>query len=83
VVVLGHQVRLTVARGAVESSEDIRAVVSADGDNINRELIHRGYARYRGDLGGAEWQGMHGFLGRALGRYSENAFPRGWRQRRD
>jgi hypothetical protein len=55
----------------------IRAVISADGTNINRELIHQGYGVFRQDLGGAEEQAMHGRLGRLFGKYSEEMFFEG------
>ena len=63
--------------GAVDSTDHIRAVVSADGTNINREMVHRGFARFRGDLGGAEQQAMHGFMGKMVGKYSEEMFFEG------
>ena len=67
----GTRVNLTVGRGAVENSQRVRAVIEADGTNINRELIDQGYGRFRKDLGGAEEQAMHGAVARTLGRYAE------------
>jgi hypothetical protein len=58
-------------------SSDIQAVILADDGNINRELIHRGYGVFRGDLRGAEQQAMHGKLGRLFGRYTEEMFFEG------
>lgn len=55
----GTHVSLTVARGTAENSQRVRAVFEADGVNINRELIDRGYGRFRKDMGGAEEQAMH------------------------
>jgi len=37
----------------VDTAEKIRAVILADGENINRELINRGFGAYRENLGGA------------------------------
>jgi hypothetical protein len=55
----GTRVNLTVARGAADNSQHARAVIEADGANINRELIDQGYGRFRKDLGGAEEQGIY------------------------
>jgi hypothetical protein len=52
----GTRVNLTVARGAADNSQSVRAVIEAGGANINRELIDQGYGRFRKDLGGAEEQ---------------------------
>jgi len=60
----GTHIKAVVPRGSAGSEEDIQAVISADGDNINRELINRGYGVFRTDLGGAEQQAMHGSSGR-------------------
>ena len=68
---VGQQVRLTVPKGAAANSEQISAVVEVDGRNLNRDLIDQGYARYRGDSGGAETRAMHGVLGRTVGRLAE------------
>ena len=46
----GTRVNLTVARGAAENGQHARAVIEADGVNINRELIDQGYGRFRKDL---------------------------------
>ena len=46
----GTRVNLTVARGAADNSQHARAVIEADGVNINRELIDQGYGRFRKDL---------------------------------
>ena len=46
----GTRVNLTVARGAADNSQSVRAVIEADGVNINRELIDQGYGRFRKDL---------------------------------
>jgi hypothetical protein len=46
----GTKVNLTVARGAAANSLHARAVVEADGVNINRELIDQGFGRFRKDL---------------------------------
>jgi hypothetical protein len=73
----GTHIKAVIPRGAAESSEDIRAVISAGGDNINRELIQRGYGRFREDLGGAEEQAMHGRAGRLFGKYAEEMFFEG------
>jgi hypothetical protein len=58
-------------------NRDIRAVISTDDDNINRELVNRGYGVFRSDLGGAEQQAMHGRLGRLFGKYTEEMFFQG------
>jgi hypothetical protein len=50
----GTHVNLTVARGAADNSQHVRAVIEAGGVNINRELIDQGFGRFRKDLGGAE-----------------------------
>jgi len=67
----GTSIRAVVPRGAADSSEQIRAVVLADGENVNRELIDQGYGQYREDLGGAEARAMHGSLGKAMGTAAE------------
>jgi hypothetical protein len=67
----GTRVNLTVGRGAADNSQHVRAVIEADGVNINRELIDQGYGRFRKDFGGAEEQAMHGPVARALGKYAE------------
>ena len=54
----GTRVNLTVARGAADNSQSVRAVIEAGGANINRELIDQGYGRFRKDLGGAEEQAI-------------------------
>ena len=54
----GTRVNLTVARGAADNSQSVRAVIEAGGANINRELIDQGFGRFRKDLGGAEEQAM-------------------------
>jgi endonuclease YncB( thermonuclease family) len=46
----GTRVNLTVARGAADNSQSVRAVIEAGGANINRELIDQGYGRFRKDL---------------------------------
>ncbi|MGB8258740.1 MAG: hypothetical protein WCE75_00240 [Terracidiphilus sp.] len=76
-LVQGTHVKAVVPRGAAESSPEIQAVISADGVNINRELIHLGYGVFREDLGGAEQQAMHGRLGRIFGKYSEELLSQG------
>jgi hypothetical protein len=58
-------------------SQDIRAVITTDGTNINRELIEQGYGVFRSDLGGAEQQAMHGRMGRLFGKYTEELFFEG------
>ena len=73
----GTHVQAVVPRGAADSAQDIRAVISADDVNINRELIDRGYGRFRSDLGGAEEQAMHGRMGRLFGKYTEEMFFEG------
>jgi hypothetical protein len=69
----GTSVRMTIAKGNADDTQDVRAVVFVDGHNINRELIRHGYARFRKDKGGAEEQAMHGFLARKFGKYAESA----------
>jgi hypothetical protein len=71
VLATGTKVNLTVGRGAADNSENVRAVIEADGININRSLIDQGFGRFRKDLGGAEEQAMHGAVARTLGKYSE------------
>jgi hypothetical protein len=46
----GTKVNLTVARGAADNSQSVRAVIEAGGTNINRELIDKGYGRFRKDI---------------------------------
>jgi hypothetical protein len=46
----GTHVNLTVARGAADNSLHARAVIEADGVNINRELIDQGFGRFRKDI---------------------------------
>jgi hypothetical protein len=62
---------LTIPQGAAGNAETIRAVVETDDGNINRQLIDKGYGRFRKDLGGAEQQAMFGRLARTLGKYAE------------
>ena len=52
----------------------IQTVLSSGGVNIHRELIHHGYAVFRGDLGGAEHQAMHGRMRKLFGKYAEALF---------
>ena len=54
----GTHVNLTVARGAADNSQSVRAVIEAGGSIINRELIDQGFGRFRKDLGGAEEQAI-------------------------
>lgn len=68
----GTRVHVTTRLGAPEHSEDMRAVVEADGEIINQSLIDNGIGVYREDLGGAESQAMYGFAGRAIGKLSES-----------
>ena len=49
-LVEGTRVNLTVGRGAADNSQHVRAVIEADGVNINRELIDQGYGRFRKDI---------------------------------
>jgi hypothetical protein len=67
----GDPARLVIPKGVATAAEQIRAVVLADGENVNRELIDRGYGEYREDLGGAEARAMHGVVGRHLGSMAE------------
>ena len=67
----GTRVNLTVGRGAADNSQQVRAVIEADGVNINQDLIDRGFGRFRKDLGGPEEQAMHGSVSKALGSYAE------------
>jgi hypothetical protein len=67
----GDTARLVIPKGAAAATEQIRAVVLANGENVNRELIDRGYGEYREDLGGAEARAMHGVVGRHLGSMAE------------
>lgn len=67
----GTRVNLTVGRGAADNSQSVRAVIEADGVNVNRSLIDKGFGRFRKDLGGAEEQAMHGAVARTLGKYAE------------
>ena len=62
---------MTIPQGDAENAETIRAVVETDDGNINRQLIDKGYGRFRKDLGGAEQQAMFGRLARTLGKYAE------------
>lgn len=57
-------------RGAAQNSTEIRAVIEAGSENINRQLIQQGYGTFREDLGGAEEQAMHGRFGHLMGRYA-------------
>jgi hypothetical protein len=61
--------RLVIPRGAADSAEHIRAVILADGENVNRELIDQGYGQYREDL---EDQGGTSF---SLFRHLRNLLP--------
>jgi hypothetical protein len=67
----GTSIRAVVPKGATDSAESIRAVILANGENVNRELIDQGFGQYREDLGGAEARSMHGKLGRAIGGLAE------------
>jgi hypothetical protein len=51
--------RAQAAGIAADNSQHARAVIEADGVNINRELIDQGYGRFRKDLGGAEEQAIY------------------------
>ena len=39
------QARLVIPKGAADSAEQIRAVILANGENINRELIDSGHKK--------------------------------------
>ena len=41
------QARLVIPKGAADSAEQIRAVILANGENINRELIDQGFGETR------------------------------------
>ena len=43
----GGEARLVIPKGAAQSSELIRAVILANGENINRELIDQGFGQTR------------------------------------
>ena len=62
---------MVIPKGAADSAETIRAVILADGENVNQELIEQGYGSFREDLGGAESRAMHGALGIQIGRLAE------------
>ena len=63
--------KMAIPKGAADSAETIRAVILADGENVNQELIEQGYGSFREDLGGAEARAMHGALGIQIGRLAE------------
>jgi hypothetical protein len=67
----GGDARLVIPKGAAGSAEHIRAVVLANGENINRELIDQGYGQFREDLGGPEARAMHGLVGKGIGQLAE------------
>jgi len=67
----GTSARLVVHRGATDSAEQIRAVILANGENLNRELVDQGYGQYREDLGGSEARPMHGAIGKLTGGLAE------------
>jgi hypothetical protein len=67
----GTSARLVVPRGATDSAEQIRAVILANGENLNRELVDQGYGEYREDLGGSEARAMHGAIGKLTGGLAE------------
>ena len=67
----GTSARLVVPRGATDSAEQIRAVILANGENLNRELVDQGYGQYREDLGGSEARPMHGAIGKLTGGLAE------------
>ncbi len=73
----GAHVQVVVPKGAADNATDIRAVVLAGHENVNRALIERGYAVFRENLGGAEQQAMHGRFGRLFGKYAEEMFFEG------
>jgi hypothetical protein len=67
----GTNVRLTIPKGGT-SLESSRAVVEADGENVNQALLSEGLARFQKDNGGAEASAMYGILGRTVGALSES-----------
>jgi len=73
----GVHIKAVIPKGAAENATDIQAVISADGSNVNREMIERGYGSFREDLGGAEQQAMHGAAGKLFGKYAEEMFFEG------
>jgi hypothetical protein len=77
VLAAGTHVQVVIPQGAADNSTDIRAVILAGHENINRQLIEQGYGVFREDLGGAEQQAMHGRLGRLFGQYTEEMFFQG------
>ena len=68
----GTSVKLTIPEGAADSSEQVRAVVNADGTNVNRALVDEGYASFHVEYGGAEARAMYAMPSRVLGGLSEN-----------
>lgn len=65
------KVNITVAQGALETQQQIRAVFDVDGINVNKQLIDNGLGEYRKDLGGPESQAMFGWFGRTAGSLAE------------
>lgn len=68
----GREVSITVAEGALEAQQQIRAVIEVGKTNINKELLNNGLGAYDKDLGGPESQAMFGWFGRAAGIVAEN-----------
>jgi hypothetical protein len=68
----GTRVKLTVPLGSSEHAEDIRAVVDANGRNVNQDLLESGLAIFRKDRGGAEAGAMFSNFGRAIGSLGES-----------
>jgi very-short-patch-repair endonuclease len=68
----GTYVKLTVAKGSLDT-ENVRAVVSTNGNDINSELLDQGLGRFDRERGGSETSAMFGGLGKVFGFFSEEA----------
>jgi very-short-patch-repair endonuclease/endonuclease YncB( thermonuclease family) len=67
----GTRINATIPFGAIDDSEHISAVITADGENINKELIDRGYAQYNKKYGGAEAKELFSTASKVLGSVAE------------
>jgi very-short-patch-repair endonuclease len=67
----GTHVSITVPRGSIDSAEEINAVFRTSSDNINAELIDRGYARFDRRNAGPEARDLFGGMTQAFGTIGE------------
>lgn len=66
----GTSVRAILSKGGIDTT-DPSAIIFAGDQNINRELLDKGFAKLDLDKGGAETQYLDGAFGRLFRKYTE------------